>query len=303
MNQNKQPKEQHYIPRVYLKQFRDIALNGSFTHCVDFSNKYNTNVQTVGLNDAVFKIRNFYTDKRLKDPYLIEKLFSQNIEPLYEEIMKEINLEGPISKITRENIMLWLYSTNMRAPYRRWNSERIMNWVIEMTDRFHERVRSEEEKERIKKYVKNSVREIQHDFFIDKEREKEHFDFYYSELVAKHWRILKSTPTFPFWTSDNPGFSPNTNQKFSHSQPFHPLIELNSGSIVFFVLSPKYCLEITPFLKGTPVEANALNINISFKQAPLDYIDFINRGVFHTKYKLVISDSKKMLKHCININR
>ncbi len=124
-------------------------------------------------------------------------------------------------------------------------------------------------------------------------------ELHFQTLNAKHWRILKSYPDFPFWTNDNPGFSPNTNPMFARDNPFHQVIELNASSIIYYVLTPKYCIEISPFEEGTPLTICALNMEIKFEQATPELVDYINQGVFYSLYKLIISNSKKMLDTCI----
>ena len=292
--------EQHYIPRVYLKWFQiDDEKNKNFVYCVDFSNIYNTRIQRKGINDKVFKYRKFYNDNRLADPFAIENMLGSHFEPKYDEIIRAISNESKISPTIVENLITWIYISKMRSPYIRTGSEKLLDFIISSTNAQQKQVPTEREKEEIDDYIKVGARQVHLNHFSCSEQTQNLLELYFNTLNAKHWRILKSMPEFPFWTNDNPGFSPNINPIFAQETPFHQVIELNSSSIIFYVLTPKYCLHITPFVAGTPLEVCALNMNIEFSQASPDLIDYINKGVFYSRYKLIISNSKELLDRCI----
>jgi len=288
--------EQHYIPRVYLKWFQiDDSFNKSFVYCIDFSNKYNTKTQRKGINDKVFKEKKFYNDNRLVNPSAIEDVLGADFEPKYETIIKAIELESPLSSETVEDLMTWLYISKLRSPYFRANSEGVFEKIISITNAYNGHVPNEEEKSEIKKYIKQQSREVHLNSFSDLKQAEKLLRLHFETLNAKHWRILKSDPEFPFLTNDNPGFSPNLNPMFAKDSPFHQVMELNGSSVIFYVLTPKYCIEITPFQEGSKLTVCALNMEIKFEQAKPELIDYINKGVFHSRYKLLISNSKKLL--------
>lgn len=292
--------KQHYIPKVYLKWFQiDNDQNKNFVYCVDFSDKYKIKTQRKGINDKVFKQKKFYNDNRLTDPFAIENVLGSDFEPKYNSIIESISSESKITTGTVEDIMTWIYISKMRSPFLRANSERLLDFIISTTNAFKKKVPTEEEKKEIDNYIKVTARQIHLNQFSDPKQAKELLELHFNTLNAKHWKILKSTPDFPFWTNDNPGFSPNTNPMFAKDTPFHQVMELNGDSIIFYVLTPKYCLQITPFLAGTPLNICALNMDIEYVQAAPDLIDYINKGVFYSRYKLVISNSKKLLDTCI----
>jgi|GEM_PF-1632613 len=294
------PVEQHYIPKTYLRHFQiDNDKNKSFVYCIDFSNQYKTGVQRVGINDKVFKFRKYYNDNRLEDPYALEKVFAQDFEPDYDKIVKALKEEKDITLEIREKIVAWTYVSKMRNPSLRDNTGRIMGQIIDMTNKFEKKVIAKEEQEQINNYVRESAKQIQIDSFINETELKKLSGLHIDTLVSKRWKILKSQKVFPFWTNDNPGFSPNLHPKFSEYSPFHNVMELNHASVIYYVLSPDYCLEIKPFYEGTPVEINAFNMDIQFEEVSLEYIEFINRGVFHTRHRLLISNLKTYLQNCV----
>jgi hypothetical protein len=287
MNSKKnKPKEQHYIPRVYLKQFQiDLETNKGFVYCCDLSDPHQCKVQRLGLNDRLFKLRKYYNDSRLADPFCIERVLGTDIEPTYHSIMQVIGNEEPLSTEIRENIVGWLYFTQCRAPYLRDNAKRMMRFIVETTNDYNKHQPDQLEQRTIAKYIDETAKEVQLDCFSASKHTDELLTTHIETLNAKHWKILKSLPDLPFWTNDNPGFSPNQSEKFVLDHPFHPVMELNGRSIIYFVLSPQYCLEIRPFFQGTPLELCAMNMDIQYVQADPEYINYINKGVFHTKYK------------------
>jgi Protein of unknown function (DUF4238) len=296
------PREQHYVPRVYLKQFQiDDVANRSFVYCRDLGNPYNIKVQRVGLNDRVFKLRNYYNDRRLTDPFLIERVMGTDIEPTYDNIMQAIKQEGVLSAAIREDIVVWLFFTQFRAPHIRDNAERIMRFIIDSTNEYNKHRPDQDEQMVIAKYISQTAREVQLNCFSSSDQTSELAKSHIETLNSKHWKILKSFPEFPFWANDNPGFSPNQHERFASDQPFHPVMELNAHSIIYFVLSPQYCLEIRPFFQGTPLDLCAINMDIKYEQADLEYIDYINEGVFYTRHRLLISNKRTLLERKIKM--
>ncbi|HPI40461.1 MAG TPA: DUF4238 domain-containing protein [Pseudobdellovibrionaceae bacterium] len=294
--------DQHYIPRVYLKWFQiDSVENKSFVYCIDFSNKFNTKVQRKGLNDPIFKKKKFYNDSRLIDPFSIEDVLGKEFEPKYDSIIKSLEFETSPSTQTVEDLMTWLYISKLRSPYFRSNTERVLDKIISITNAYKQHVPTEKEKAEIDLYIKRKSREVHLNPFSNKKQAQELLNLHFETLNGKHWRILKSRPEFPFWTNDNPGFSPNRNPMFAKDNPFHQVMELNENSIILYVLTPRYCLELTPFEEGTPHDVCAFNMKINFEQASLELIDYINQGVFYSRYKLIISNSKELLETCVKI--
>lgn len=295
---NSKKNEQHTIPRTYLKHWR-IAEGQNLVCIVDFHNKYRTEVQTVGLNDKVFKSRKYYNDNSLKNPYLIEELLGEDFEPNYEIIMNEVKKEQSLSESVRVKLLGWLYVSKMRSPVMRANPERIANFMYKAQECWNGSVLTEERERELKEKARKLAKKVQLSALSDETQVQNLLKLFVDTLVSKHWRILKSTPAYEFWTNDNPGFSPNMIERFAKDRPYHHVMEMNGGSYIYYPLSPKYCLEIIPFEQGTPLHVSAMTMDIKFEQAPLDYIDFINRGVFHTCYKLLISNNKELLERCI----
>jgi hypothetical protein len=95
------------------------------------------------------------------------------------------------------------------------------------------------------------------------------------------------------------GFSPNTVKRLAEDYPYHHVMELNPSSIIFYPLSPKYCLEISPFVKGTPLEICSSTMEIKYEQVSLRLIEFKNRGVLYTCNNVLISNSLEILERWV----
>ena len=290
--------EQHIVPRTYLKHWR-IAEDKKFVYGIDFTNEYKKEVQIFGLNDKVFKQRRFYNDNLFQNPYIIEDILGEEIEPSYEIIMREVNSEQNLSQPIREKLMLWLYISKMRSPFMRDNTERRANFIYKTIARYKDINLSDEKVKAIEHYSKQLAKRTQLRTFTDKEQVTTLLTLFIKTLNAKHWRILKSISQFQFLTNDNPGFSPNTDERFATDTPYHHVMELNSSSIILYPLSPKYCLEITPFRMGTPLDICALTMEVKFEQVPTEIIEYINKGVLYTCNKLIVSNNKEILESCI----
>ena len=68
-------------------------------------------------------------------------------------------------------------------------------------------------------------------------------------------------------------------------------MELNASYVIFYPLSPNYCLEISPFLKGTSLNICSLTMEIKYEQASIGLIEFINRGVLYTCNNVLVSNN------------
>ncbi len=290
--------EQHIVPRTYLKHWR-IGEGQNLVYIINFRDRYRTGVQTVGLNDKVFKQRKYYNDSSFANPYVIEEMLGEDFEPTYEIIMSEVKLEQSLSESTRQLVISWLYTAKMRSPVMRANPERLFNFVSKTQERWGGKKLTQEEEQAIEQKARRVAKKIQLSALTDRGQVQSLLWMFVETLVNKRWRILKSRPGYEFWTNDNPGFSPNMSERFKERVPYHHVMEMNAGSIIFFPLSPTYCLELTPFEEGTPLEVSGATMEIEFEQAPLTLIDFINKGVFYTRYNLVVSNKRELMERCI----
>ena len=289
MTKQSKKNDQHIVPRTYLKYWR--IHSGNFVYGIDFSNNYRTGVQKFGLNDKVFKRKKYYNLHSLDNPYSIEDFFGNDIEPHYDSIMSEVSRERDLSFDARVKIMEWLFVSKMRSPHMRDSVKGVAEFLYNASELYKGNGVSPEKSVAIKKRAEIISKEVQLVAFTDAKKNQSLLELFFSTLNAKHWRILKSYQDLEFWTNDNPGFSPNIVERFAKDYPYHHVMELNASYVIFYPLSPNYCLEISPFLKGTSLNICSLTMEIKYEQASIGLIEFINRGVLYTCNNVLVSNN------------
>ena len=284
------PKNQHFISRTYLKHFRIAGeKHGSFVYCLDLANSYRRNIQKPGLNDKIFTEDRYYNDNSLEDPYAIEKIYGDIIEPQYERIMAELTREVVLSPKVVRQLMGWILFSKMKSPYMRNMAETALKYIVKSKEASPDL--DFLTKENFSVYAK----EMHLRMFIERKNLDEYGLRNVTTLNCKSWEILIAPDWLPFITNDNPGFSVNLDLIQSNPYLFSSDIEEDVDSVLFYVLSPKYCLQIGPFDKGTPLNACAMNIVIPYKLAVPRQINWINMGVALTCQKLLVSNQKDVL--------
>jgi hypothetical protein len=287
-----EPKNQHIIPKVYLKSFRFGNDNKVF--CIDLNHPYKKDVQIVGTNDNRFKIENFYTDSTLEDIYAIERYFSAYIENPWPYVLEEITNKKPLSQKTKETLINWLYASSFRNKAARDNYEDIVSWSQKIIAGYRKEQIDEVE---LEQYSKKLSKEMQLGAFKNPEAFEKLFPLFFNTLTNKLWKILITPPGYYFLTNDKPCYSPNMNPRFRTDKPFHYNPELNSQSQIYFVMSPEYCLEIVPFVVGTPLYENLWNTTPEYEVITPLGVGIINKGIIMTADRFLISNNKELLEH------
>jgi hypothetical protein len=289
--------QQHIVPATFLRQFEiKNPNNKNHVWCIDFTDKYNNTPKPKGVNSKIFKIKNFYSLNNSENRLILENFYSQKIEPLYNQILSEINQELNLSEIIRIRLIEWILHSNQRTEYNRNNIKRISKWMMEMNLRFESFKKEINPEDEIKNHSaeieiesKNIAKEIQLNNILNPDKYEKYIKLFTDELIIKKWTIFKANDEFPFIANDNPGFSLNTSH-LNRNNIFNSTIHLNHPSFNYLVLSPKYCLYIEPFKKNDSLHLNAFNIEIEYKEIEKRTVDFINLGTCMTSMKYIISN-------------
>jgi len=121
-----------------------------------------------------------------------------------------------------------------------------------------------------------------------------------TSILSKRWTILKSKREIPFIGNDNPGLTIDLGAKESQEEPrLGKGIILNANTLVYFVLSSRFCLEIRPFDQDTPPWINALNEKTKYEQASMKQITTINELVASSRKQLIFASKKSLLEKYI----
>lgn len=288
------PVGQHDLPKTYLRRFSIDPSNRklkSFVFCY-WTSIHGAKIEQVSIDSKKFKIDDFYTINNLEEPYIFETTFRDIIEPLYNKIMLEIERESNLTIECRQNLMVWLFMNKYRNKANRDNIERITNFIIETSYSMeHGKDKFMSLKEGAKIFSKRKAKEFQLQSLMKEELMME-FD---KGLGTKHWIILKSKKDNPFLTNDNPGFSVNIDMATPDMGTLSNFYATNSKASNYFVLSPRYCLMISPYWTGTPLETSIQNQTIEFKTTNDKHIEFINSCTKLTSSKYLISNQRRQL--------
>ena len=292
-------KYQHYIPRVYLKFF--TISNEQFkskVFCIDLSDKQHIDILIKGVNDKVFKKKNYYNDYRFRDKEALENMFADEFENKFHFMMKEIEKEKILNKELLQCLISWLYISKMRSPIHRERIESFLDLYLKVDSHLNKDETSIENIRKQHSLKKSISKEFHLNIFYDVNFMENNVKKFVNTVISKHWSILKANTTLQFITNDNPGFSPNLIRQSEYFSSY----DLNFYSEIYYVLSPTYCLHIKPFDSGTNPHVNAYNMDILFRTASENEIRYINKGVFNTAYRLLISKSCDLLKPFLSLS-
>jgi hypothetical protein len=109
---------QHYVPRVYLKNFSRKRGKDFFVDVYDITTKdiFNTNIKNICAE------KDFYTleskGPKSRDRLIVEKFYSEQIEPLYERAYNILTNDkiSIISSKIRKEILLGIFQLYARNP-------------------------------------------------------------------------------------------------------------------------------------------------------------------------------------------
>ena len=296
----KEPKFQHIIPRTYLKRFQiDETENKNKVWCLNLIDKYKKEPQNLGVNHKLFKIKHFYTYNQLNNKYDLELFFANQVEPILNIILNEVNSEVDLSEDVRKKIFEWVFYSKQRSEHLRKLVKNTTQELTKMIVQFDLNKNKSELSidyfaDEIENYSKQVARDFQFNIFFDRNQLDKQLELFWNHLISNKWTIFKTTLDYSFITSDNPGFSLNWT-KFYQKKPFHSIIHLGHPSFNFFVLSPQYCLFISPFKSGTNLKYNALNTLIEYELISKSLVGYINYGSYYTSHRLLISNDKQQL--------
>lgn len=288
------PSNQHDVPKTYLKRFAIDPLDRKLQSIVwtYWKDERETKIKRESVDSDKFKKPDFYTIDNESHPFVFEDYFKTEIEPLYNKILDEITSEKNISLECRTNLILWLYNNKYRNKANRENLERNLLNMTKFShayqfgmDKFNEI--AHEAGSKTKSDTKNIHLEslVRSDLIVEFEK----------GMGTKHWIILKSNSRNRFISSDNPGFSINIDLNQPDFRTLTYYYATNNAATNYYALSPNYCLMISPYGEGTPLETSLRNQIIEYKTANNYHIDFINACTALTRTRYLVSQSKELL--------
>ncbi len=294
------PVKQHEVPKTYLKQFSCEPKNKRLKSFVECLRIHPTKkIERKSINSDFFKTNNFYTTSN-ENPYQFEEFFSREIEPTYNEIISEINKEISINQKIRENLILWIWISKYRNSHWRTIVNQHFDFLQSTKAMFNQEAREKYKqiKPELDKYNSAKAKEISLNTLLD----QKHLEEFMSGMATKHWIVLKSNDENLFITNDNPGFSVNIDMGKVDYNSVNVGFATNHAATNYYPLSPKYCLMISPFWQGTPLDLCYWNIKIRYVKTNDRHIDFINATTYFNMRKYCVGSSTSSLNKYLEID-
>ncbi len=96
------PIRQHYVPRLYLKNFAFTKNNSLKIYAIEkFSKKiFESNIENIAVE------KDFYTVNRLSDKYAWEKFYANSVEPEMNKLIKNIIAKDTTCLLAENSIVL-----------------------------------------------------------------------------------------------------------------------------------------------------------------------------------------------------
>lgn len=233
-------KHQHFIPRVYLKNFKNSKQS-------ELINTFNKNTGKYQENLSITNIcveKDFYTLKHLKpeDKLALEEYFDIEIESKYEKVYNLLTKEKP-NQITIDQ-KLEILNTTLSMYFR---TPKILNQFLEKIDGFIQRLidnkdvneiefhgvkiqidgkTKDEIKKKIREHLKTGYLAIQLNLF------KKFVNFKITDGIT----VIENSSGFDFLTGDNP-------VNFLNGEGNNEDI-FNVNNSIYIPLDPKHCLFI-----------------------------------------------------------
>lgn len=277
---------QHLVSKTFLKHFV-IPNYKNKVWCIEL-NGFGKNKPIIkGTKQRIFTIKNFYSLSDKNNRLLLENFYSDKLEPIYNEIIKEVEQEINLSENIRVRLIEWIMHSNVKTEYFRKNIERLSDFLINIYSNFG--LQKDYFKDKYSDISSKEIaKEIQLETILNFEELNDIFSLFYNELKTKKWSILKSSNENPFIANDNPGFSLNVSGLGNNV--FNKTVQLSTISFNYFVLSPKYCLFIEPFKQDDDIILNAMNMKINYTKINDREINHINAGTSKTAIRYIISN-------------
>ena len=307
--------DQHYVPKVYLKQFESGRKMLYTLH--NTAHKNSPHVKEVhrtqiGYHPDFYTINNPHSLLRLglTDKDAIENRFNKRVEDRFEKLITR--LLSPLQMLSleaAEEVLLILLSLKQRNPvFRRafQNPQAILeafdrrfNEVFEHRSTFEE-ILKREGRMNFDEFIKcgrNHIQQVAHDPNTPQDIHTEGIVELHqngdtaakeiaSALLGCEWFIFETTPQCPFITSDNPGFCIDNNEQV------HNLNFADTAGFIF-PLTPRHILLITAHFTD---QVGSIK-HIHYRSAKPDLVEIINRGTFLVSYKKAVSNDANALRY------
>jgi hypothetical protein len=281
-------RKQHILPKVYLKYFsKDNSGKGIYVIRLSSQSK---KAEIKNQGDSIFWNKDFYTENRFEDKYIIEKSFGI-VESKYHSIIDSFKKqESLIGQEVRFNLVWWIALSKIRSPKIRDNYARKVKYINHISEILPSV--STTQFQQVNDQFSTFAKKYHLDYFFDNNLFNVAFSEIASCLLTKKWIILIAPESIKFWTSDNPGFSiySDEDEKKGFIMPNPSLSKHTIDSHHFYPLTKDYCLECAPREKGSKIETNLNDEIVSYKHINTTRCIEINKNTAFTANDIIITD-------------
>lgn len=309
----KEPVKQHIVPKAYLKNF-SIPGEEGFVYAFKIKAKYpDIKIKKRSVSSICY-INDFYTiatkeplqKRSLTDRYIIEKQafpYENKIKGLVEKIEKEKRLNSLEANLLvkivldikkRNKVMSDFY--NDESNLRKSLENQLLQARFGLS--FHKSKFKEEgididtildnvEKTVLKQFQDEGYRlDLYREGFLDNIEGKGFDENLIKLLSNKKFFVFKTTPDYPFITSDNPGWTLTNEER-------HANVSFGNWAIFSFPLSPEMLLVILN--KEHDFDAHGITKNIHFINVSKEIVDYENFATVVNSIEMIISNNMDTL--------
>ena len=299
--------KQHTVPACYLREFIDLNRNSSEVHFVNFKHaKANKlKIESKGPNSKIFWKANYYSQNNNLDRHIIEKKYLSFYENDYHSLIKRLK-QKILDNKSKALIIKWIIHSKERNPaYRNAATNHFREYIKPLDE-----IEGEENKQLALKMIEltSSMAKLNQIESIAGLNNSVNRNEFAKFLWGRKWELLVAPEEYPFISNDDPGFI------FEHDQDYLPAenrfisssLFQNNEKALCYVFTPIYCIRNRPVYEHD-IQRNELSCWEEFLKEEIEIIKLdreqikkINIGVFKTKGKLIISNSKDALQEILN---
>ncbi|MEL1248557.1 DUF4238 domain-containing protein [Flavobacterium helocola] len=282
--------KQHFVPKVYLKRFAVKNKNEYIVEVYDKKEEKFFKVNT----ENILSVTNLYTldpsNNKSNNPLIVEKIYSDFIEPLYEKSIKILldDSRTYISNLERAEILISILHLYHRNPN---NFKKLINAHIEIINTMY--LNSINENKLEFSYLDETYKT--ENFNIDEIKEKielkinKIFKENHLDLTAKFGEIHEFTAMEVFKCETQGNF-------FTNDNPIHFQDFLNTEANNPFLISAEFTIPLTKkyFLKLS--HDNTKKVNYIYRYKISDFhVNLINDQTCKTASRFVICNKNDFI--------
>lgn len=314
---NHQPKQHHFVPQIYLKQFADegqvFVLD---IHKVKKGWKempHKKYPAAICYEEAYYTIEKNDSTKSLQldglDALHIETNVLHQLENVYPELLEAVTNQPEIDMPTAINLADFILQIKLRNPFhfreviekkQGENVKQILSEILDRDERF--KVLAEVTREQLREHLRSMATSVEYAkalqlFSLWSRTLPQNNERIRRAMLNSRWYVFDIPETGPrFITTDNPGVSLGKNNQYYSTR-------FTNGYIFYFPLSYRYCLAITDEQPDNAYDLQLPLKSIQHQQADSQLILHINDSLIQRINKLIIGSDGWYLTQIAALNK